>query len=101
MIRLTDLITEKINTSKWNTGWDIIDTFDKIPQFKKYRNKNATYDDSYFEIPTSVFTKVTGLTEKDVEKISSNLEDYEGDIGWENTNSNKYKENTVTVYGGA
>lgn len=93
MIKLKNLITEKINTSKWINGWNIISDFDKIKEFKKYRNKNAQYDDKYFEIPIDVFTKVTGLTEKDVTRINNQLEDYEGWIDWFKT--------SVIVGGGA
>lgn len=102
MIRLKTLIKEaKINTKSWKTGWDIISAFDDIPQFKKYKIKGASYDDVYYEIPTDVFTKITGLNKKDVDKLSSKLEPYEGDIDWEDTNINKHKEHTVTVSGGA
>jgi hypothetical protein len=105
MIKLKSLLTEKINTSKWHTGWNIIDDFDKIPQFKKFRIKGAEYDDVYFEIPTDIFTKVTGLNEKDVIRIDRQLDSYEGNISWNSDrkkdNPNQYKINTVIVSGGA
>ncbi len=101
MIKLKSLITEKINTSKWRTGWDIIEDFDKISKFNQYRIRNAQYDDMYFLIPTDVFTKVTGLTERDVDRIDHGLEAHEGSINWENTNVNKHEENTVRVNGGS
>lgn len=86
---------------KFTIAADIEEYFDKIPAFKKYKNKNASYDDEIYEIPTSVFTKVLGWTEKDVKRINQNLEAYEGTLDWENTNPNKYKENQVTLMGGA
>jgi len=93
---------EEINFNvEFNTGWGLIDYLDDIPEFRKYKNKNASYDDIYYEIPTKIFTQVTGWGEKEVEDIQSGLEPYEGSITWINTNPNKYKENKVLVIGGA
>jgi hypothetical protein len=83
------------------TGYDLISWLDSIPEFKPYRNTEASYDELYYEIPTNVFNKVTGLTQGDVEKINQNLEVYTGRISWNETNPNKYKEHTVLVSGGA
>jgi hypothetical protein len=85
----------------FNTGWDVIGYLDDIPELKKYRNKAASYDDEYYLIPTDVFTQVTGWTEEDVRNINDNLEPYEGNIIWTNTNPNQYQEYTVSVSGGA
>jgi hypothetical protein len=85
----------------FRNGYDVIEYLDNIPEFKEYRNEDASYDDQYYLIPTDVFTQVTGWTEEDVETIDNNLEAYEGSITWNNTNPNQYQENTVSVIGGA
>ena len=102
---LRNIIKEEIqkivNKPNFNTGWDVIGYLDDIPELRKYRNKAASYDDQYYLIPTDVFTQVTGWTEEDVKNINDNLEPYEGNIVWTNTNPNQYQEYTVSVSGGA
>ena len=61
----------------FENGWEVIKYLDNIPEFKKYRNEDALYDDEYYLIPTDVFTRVTGWTQQDVETIDDNLEPYE------------------------
>ena len=85
----------------FRNGYDVIEYLDNIPEFKEYRNEDASYDDQYYLIPTDVFTQVTGWTQEDVETINDNLEPYEGSITWNGTNHNQYQENTVSVIGGA
>ena len=79
----------------FKTGYDIIDYFYTIKEFRKYYNKNASYDDVYFEIPSDVFKKVLGWTVKDVKRIKSKLEPYEGNIHWDR------EEDDIAVLGGA
>lgn len=95
------LLKESSTMPQFETGYDVIEYLDSIPEFKPYRNIEASYDDSFYEIPTDVFNKVTGLTQSDVEDINQNLEVYTGNIEWNETNPNKYKEHTVIVSGGA
>jgi len=90
------------STSIFKTGWDIIEYFDTIPEFKKYRNKHASYDDEYFLIPMDVFKKVLPTWNKEkVEFLDDKLEMYEGSITWNETNTNHYNEYTISVLGGA
>ena len=95
------LFEEDMNVPNFRYGWEIIDYLDNISKFHQYRNKEAEYDDEYYLIPTDIFTQVTGWTEEDVNNISDNLEPYEGNIYWTNTNPNQHEENTVSVHGGS
>jgi len=82
-MKLRDLINEgKKPIPKFNFGWELIDYLDTIPKFKKYRNKNATYDDPFFQIPWNVWNNVLGWTKADIDKIRDGLEPYEGDISY-------------------
>ena len=92
-MKLRDLLEGKKPIPKFQNGWEIIDYFDTITAFKKYRNKNAKYDDVYFKIPNDVFVKVLGWTNSDIDKIRDNLEDYEGTID--------YHKDGIYVFGGA
>jgi len=67
-----------------------------FPQLKKYYNSNAKYDDSIIdECPLDLFTKSTGLTLKDLEKLDANTEDYEGSFSYDK------KLNTICLGGAA
>ena len=92
-MKLRDLLEGKKPIPKFHNGWQIIDYLDDIPAFKKYRNKNANYDDVYFKIPTDVFIKVLGWTNSDIDKIRDGLEDYEGTID--------YHKDGIYIFGGA
>jgi hypothetical protein len=94
-------LLKEATVPNFKDGYEIIDYLDNIPEFEKYKNEDASYDDQYYLIPTDIFTKVTGWTEEDVKNIDDNLEPYMGTITWTNTNPNQYQENTVSVTGGA
>jgi hypothetical protein len=97
MQQLAGIISESQSSKKpvpkFETVWEIIDYFDEIPSFEEYKNKEASYDDTYFEIPADVFSKELGWTEEDIDQIDNNLESYEGSINW--------LENEIVVTGGA
>ena len=94
-------LLKEATVPSFRNGYDVIEYLDNIPEFKEYRNEDASYDDQYYLIPTDIFTQVTGWTEEDVKTIDNNLEPYEGSITWNGTNRNQYQENTVGVIGGA
>lgn len=77
---LDDLSEQSMNEAKFNDGHDLIDYFDGKSEFKKYRNKDASYDDSYYTIPLSVVKKVLGWDKNTIKKINKGLESYSGSI---------------------
>jgi len=87
-------IKEAIKEPKsFETGHELLSFFKSIPEFRKYHNKDASYDDIYFDIPLNVFNKVLPTWTKDkVTKISNNLDMYTGDIHWHSSG--------ITVLGG-
>jgi len=70
------------NNSLPNTIYPIIDYLDSIPEFQPYRNKNAQYDDKYYDIPAKVFTSILDWTPEDIKAIQDQIESYEGRISW-------------------
>jgi hypothetical protein len=94
-------LLKEATVPSFRNGYDVIEYLDNIPEFKEYRNEDASYDDQYYLIPTDIFAQVTGWTEEDVKTIDNNLEPYEGSITWNGTNRNQYQENTVSASGGA
>lgn len=101
------LVKESLNENNipnFNTGWDIIEYFDSISEFKPYRNEDARYDDTYYEIPVSVFEKVLGWSKEEIEDIDWNLESYEGSIDYTDKESGEYlpvEQHMIVVTGGA
>lgn len=86
-------LNEAVKIPKFKFGFEIVEWLDTFKEFKKYRNSEATYDETYFEIPYILFNKVTGLDKKAIEKMDDNLDMYEGSI--------MSTGNTVWVTGGA
>jgi len=78
----------------FDIGTDIIMYFDNIKELKKYKVKNAEYDDVHYTVPRKAFDKIIGWSDKDMQKISDDLENhYEGDIQWD--------KKEVTLFGAA
>lgn len=105
----------KKNIPEFTMGWEIIEYFDDIPEFNPYRNKEAQYDDDYYNIPAPIFSKVLGWTPEEVNSINKELENYEGGIYWETEEPESYEvegpienyksipfdQQIISVYGGA
>ena len=59
-------------------GWEIIEYFDTIPEFRPYKKtEEGELDDLAYEIPLSVFNEVLGWTKEELDEISDNLEEDE------------------------
>jgi hypothetical protein len=91
------LVRESLNEGKtpipeFTTGWEVISFLRDIPEFDKYYNDDAQYDDTYFEIPAKVFHDVLGWTAEDVRNINYELESYEGSISWNDEDPDKRNE---------
>lgn len=85
-------------------GGNIIEYFDTIPAFRKYRVKDADeiiYDTPYYIIPAQIFKRVLPeWTKEKVEYINSQIDTYDGGIDWNETNPNHHLENTIIVMSG-
>lgn len=72
-----DKTTEKEELSVY----DIREMLEDKPECARWLNKDAKYDDTIIdEMPLELFTRLTGLTEEDIERIDSKIEPYEGSI---------------------
>jgi len=70
------------NLPKFSFASDIIDYIEKkSPEFNKYLDKNANYDDVHYSIPMKLVTKKFGWVELDIETMNNDIESYEGWIG--------------------
>jgi len=95
--QLKQLIKEQVEaitpSDKEENITDIIEKLFSIPGAARWVNKDAQYDDVYVDdMPLELFTRLTGLTEEDIERIDSKIEDYEGSIS---------VHKSVTISGGA
>ena len=70
----------KLPIPDFKTGWEIIDFLDEIPEFKKFRNDVAQYDDTYFLIPRKEWDRHVGWSIKEVQDMNDKLDNYEGSI---------------------
>jgi hypothetical protein len=77
----------------FQTGWDIIEYLDGFTSLRKYKNTAAEYDDSWYSIPRKVWDKVIGWSDKEMDNLNKNLEDYEGSL--------HYNDKEVSLIGGA
>ena len=100
-IKLKDLLNEGLvlKESKLDSEfmpWEVqglISVLDKKPEFSKYKNKDSSYDDLYYEnIPLRLF-KGLNLSQEDLEKIHDSTDNYEGSISIQN--------NMVSISGGS
>lgn len=72
----------------------LIEYLDKIATFKKFRNPNASYDDSYYiKVPYELLVKY-GFSHAVFDKIESNTIDNGGGIYADETTG------AITIYGG-
>jgi hypothetical protein len=80
MIKLKSLLTERtVETPKFRFGQEIISFIDdNVPEWKKYKVKNAQYDDVHYQIPLNLVKQTFGWTEKHIKDIGQKLHNYEG-----------------------
>jgi hypothetical protein len=78
MIKLKQLIVEG-KLPIFRSGSQAFDYIHKhAPEFDKYWDDNASYDDIHYKIPMKLITKKFGWTSRDIDKMSNNFESYEG-----------------------
>lgn len=71
-------LKESRSRKKFEHILDVIWMIDEIPSLQKYAIAGAEYDDVHYEIPEKEFTKATGLTYRDLEKIEDRQNTNEG-----------------------
>lgn len=72
--RPSDISSQDINNIQ-----ELIDFLDQFSELDQWRNHNAAYDDAFYEdLPMGTLEQVTGLTEKDIQRITDNTETYQG-----------------------
>ena len=75
-----DMIAYCKNTGEGTYFGGLLGLLDQTEIFKQYRNWEAEYDECYFKIPLDEWTKKTGLTIKQTQKVNDCFDPYMGSL---------------------